>query len=136
MPDKIAANIEAILLYHGCLGVMTIVCSVMAFSGGIPMPAETHGSIMYAIPAEVWGVVLMATHAAGYTAARVRAMGILSATGLIAGIAYITIAISAMASPFGLMLSLGCWAIGTGALAIWITATFERARECAVRKWG
>ena len=37
--------------------VVAFDCLRMAFYGGIPMPPETYGGAMYAIPAELWAAV-------------------------------------------------------------------------------
>ena len=54
------SNCAAISLYGLCSGAMGTTVLYTAMNGGVPMPPESHGGAIYAIPAEIWAVAVIA----------------------------------------------------------------------------
>ena len=132
-------NRDAIMLLGASLLVMGLDCLRMSLMGGVPMPPETHGSAMYEIPAEVWGLVVIAQSGALLWGAWYRCPRIIAAAGITGGLLYHALFVMADQAAMGFIVSRGAMVFGVlntaagvagllDALAKWL----ERQVELAV----
>lgn len=115
-------------------------CTILGFEclrsslfGGVPMPPETHGGAMYAIPAELWSLAVIGQAAMLWWSACRRRLRVAMFAGLIGGVINIAIAIFAQDGAFGFLLSRGAAVIGFLHLAAGLAA-FVETREARIRR--
>jgi hypothetical protein len=115
-----AANRAAISVFGLCSGAMGMTVLYTAVNGGVPMPPESHGGAIYAIPAEAWavavvfqGFLLMLANARGW-------LGVLFSTAIFGAFMNGFLAYFAAEAAFGFIVSRGAlvFALLHGSIAI------------------
>lgn len=124
-----AANRAAISLFGLCSGAMGMTVLYTAMTGGVPMPPESHGGAIYAIPAETWaiavvsqGFLMMLANARGW-------LGVLFFTALLGTFMNGFLAYFAGEAAFGFIVSRGAlvFALLHGSIAL--AAGLDTARD-------
>lgn len=105
-------NRDAIMLLGASLLVMGLDCLRMSIMGGVPMPVETHGSAMYEIPAEAWGLVVIAQAGLLMWGAWCRCPRLIALAGIAGGLLYHALFIMADQASLGFIVSRGAMVFG------------------------
>ena len=105
-------NKDAIMLLGGALFVMGLDCLRMSMMGGVPMPKETHGSAMYEIPAEVWGLVVIGQSGLLFAGAFRQWRGVIASAGVLGGLIYLALSVMADQASVGFIVSRGAAVFG------------------------
>ena len=80
---------------------------VAAMMGGVPMPLETHGEVIYEFPAEAWALIYMAFPAMVCIGSRLGWARLVSVGALIGMSINVMFSISASKAEFGYLLESG-----------------------------
>ena len=105
-------NKDSIMLLGAALFVMGLDCLRMSIMGGVPMPKETHGSAMYEIPAEVWGLVVIGQSGLLFAGAYMHWKGVIAAAGVLGGLIYLALSVMADQASLGFIVSRGAAVFG------------------------
>lgn len=122
---RIQRNADGILLFQAGMGFLGGSCLLESLSGGVPMPAETHGGAMYAIPAELWSILVLSV--AGMITVGVLAdrLKLTMIGGTLGGLIYWALFVFADYASFGFLLSRGSGALGILHIGIALAAAFD-----------
>jgi len=109
---RVCSNRDAIMVFGAALLLMGLDCLRMSLMGGVPMPPETHGSAMYEIPAELWGLIVIAQGAALLWGAYGNHAMTVMVAGIIGGLLYYALFAMADQASLGFIVSRGAFVFG------------------------
>lgn len=130
----VASNLFLIRAYALICAALALDCLRVSLGGGIPMPPETHGGAMYAIPGELWSAASLAQGLMLWCiAGSGRHVGTF-AVGLVGGIINISLAVFSSEAAFGFIQSRIAAGAGMLHLAISGLALLDLFHDAADRK--
>jgi hypothetical protein len=112
--------------------VVAFDCFRMAFYGGIPMPPETYGGAMYAIPAEVWAAVSVSQALAFFVLAGTQHYFKLALVAFVGAVVNLALALFSTEAAFGFLQSRVYGGIGLMHCAICICAIVDCVGKCLI----
>lgn len=109
-------------------------CLRSSLTGGIPMPPETHGGAMYAIPGELWSVVTITFGGLMYWATKPQNLWLLAFASFGGALINMLIAHFSAIAEFGFIQSRVSWGVGVIHLIVACLAVVETPWYARVRK--
>ena len=100
-------------------------CLWKSLTGGVPMPPETHGGAMYAIPAELWSMVSLAQAIAFFMLAATRDYLKLSAVAAVGAVINVALAVFSNRAEFGFIQSMVTGGVGLMHCVICVAALID-----------
>ena len=128
-------NLEAISLYGLVSAAMGVTVLWAAMRGGVPMPEESHGGAIHAIPAWVWAVCVIGQGFGTMIAVHCRWRVVLVAVALFGGLINIYLAVYAGDAIFGFLVARGAGVFGILHISIALAASLDVLRF-AILKYG
>lgn len=104
---------------------VAVVCLWKSVTGGVPMPPETHGGAMYAIPAELWSLVSLAQAVAFFVVAGSSRYGLIAVTASGGAVINLALAVFSARAEFGFIQSAVTGGIGVMHCVIVVAALID-----------